>query len=569
MADEKPPKKDEKRKRRKPKRRRDKDLEKEKQKPEKQNTPHIQTPEMSISQLAQTIQGPPPRIQMSNPMSPRKQTLMRHKKSDDLLEPSFVSEVKEIKRNRKSMPPHTPPSEDDDGKYSLILSKQNMEGKASLFRHPLARIVVFHEQLQDPDQKLSAGTLLGHGEFEVFQLHNGDVTYLACGHQFVYPLLRKLKMLRTAHNQFILPLLNPERYWKIHIDTEDSSVLLELETVLKGLVKYTNLSKDKTQDHAGHDKRRAPHFTPLFNDIPESPPSAPVSPAQVNLYGDFELLPKKDWAPPRQIPDKLITSALAGFSIDSPYANGKKLLHHPKPLVNPALANPFQKGKVRSSRSDSSDMDSLLDEYEENISTTKLINFSRPQSRAPSLASSVQLPVQYQRGKMAIFPDRMSNLGSTHEEEYEEFPSTSLSQYNRARNSQSGRSRTPSDLYTSVSTWMEPSARAPTLANSRSSYSLGKAPPQGQHLKDTYREIYRSFTEHNLAQVVEKERKPKTYSKLLTVDQVNRRLGYAESVLSGRRRPNDSMNSTDVYNLVTRPQPREKPKGAITRLFGW
>ncbi|KAF3988087.1 hypothetical protein FT663_02658 [Candidozyma haemuli var. vulneris] len=655
---------------------------------------------------------PPPKSHEQPAMSPRKQTLLRHKKSSDQVsEPSFISEAKEFRKNRKQPPTHPtsssePNLEDDDHKYSMLLSQQNLQGKASLFRYQAARILVYHEQIQDPVSQSSSGTLLGHGELEIFQLHNGDVTYLACGRSFVYPLLPKLKILRISLNQFILPLSNPERYWKINIDTEDVDVIKELERILQKVVKYTNLSfaAAKTNElpsyidsgipedvqqpekpaavapdtpqtpeksrqpnnvvqaplldgsalHAGHAERtpKASHFTPYFNDIPESPPSAPVSPQQ--LYEPdpaFQLPPVNEpqWPLHRQKSSQSITSALASFNLNeqaiapktkptsklfqpkpvssphrhaNPHANPHATIHASKEIPYKQHSNPYhnrtRQAKAADAKSDSSSMDSLLDEYEENISTTKSINFNIPrsQSRTMSLASSAYpAAINYQRGKIPLVPDIRSNMGSvTHEaadeeEELDDFPKTSLSQYNKARqNTQSQKSRrsSPSELYNSVSNWMEPNVRQqPQLSHSRSNYSLASAKnsiASNRTQENTLRDIYRSITENNLHANLQQPNgrrqsigsgrgyvpRPKTNAlssqtqqhKHYPSDNSMRRgdtySQKANSARNGSRNGKEPLSSSDVYRLVSARSGRsesvngeQSKRGGISRLFGW
>lgn len=606
------------------------------------------------------------------PMSPRKQTLMRHRKSDATIgEPLFVSEVKELKKNRKPLP--APVDEVEYRKFSWDLSNQTVEDKVSLYKCPAARIVVFHEQLEDSATNASSGTLLGHGEFEIFQLHNGDVTYLACGRLFVYPLLPKLKMLRIDKNQFILPLVNPQRYWKIHIDSEDALVISELEAVLKKLVNYTNLSlngvngteggdgikgteriaQTKERKHAeerangenedyiqeglnyqeganekggtngaAHEVSRnhavytlaqpdakkdptsAGHFTPFFSHVPELPPSAPVSPSNLNLFvqDNFQLLPVKQpvfSVMPKKM-NQSINSSLANFNLAGQSHKSRingTLKHGLDDLQNVILANPYQKASngISDRHSDLSSMDSLLDEYEENISTTKSINFniSRPPSRAVSVTSSAHPPpVQYQRGKMALFPDRIINLGSHYgtveeEEEEDDFPTTSLSQYNRTRqNTRSVRSRrsSRSELYTSVSNWMEPGPRT-ALAHSKSTYSL--ASKHSTSRQPNLNEIYRSITLNNLSLIAsgkDKEHAQKAhttaskapitkglsspyYSKLLVSEQVNRKKAEVEH--RELKNKQDGLSSNEVYQLLSSREQRSEKRSGIGRFFGW
>lgn len=611
------PKKDEKRKKRKPKK-------KKLKKDADQVNGTANNEQLELKSPASPPLMAPATPSSANVLSPRKQTIMRHKKSDDSVgEPLFVSEAKEYKKNRKSVA-----TDAEDGKFSLMLANQNMEGRTSLIVCPLAKIVVYHEQLPDRSTKYSSGTLLAHGEFEIFQLHNGDVTYLSCGRSFVYPLLPKLKMLRTSRSEFVLPLVNPQRYWKIHIDSDDDAQFEDLELVLAKVVNYTNIwfaegsaqprspvaQANGQSPRAGHVKGlggpKASHMSPLFSTIPESPPSAPVSPHNLNLFDDnFELLPKRSLHPSsglrassgllRKQSGQSITSAMASFSVEEP-SNGIAKYHQPKPVAH---SNPYihkSKEKIADTKSDTSSMDSLLDEYEENISTTKSINYnlSRPPSRAVSMISSHHpAHVQYQRGKVAILPDYASNLSSNYgaleeEDDADPFPSTSLSQYNRARKgSHDNRSRksSVSELYNSVSTWMEPGHQeGPVLAHSRSLHSLAsrnKNSARAPNLTETYREIYRSITLHNLASVARDTSSVKScstsnplrpprpsadvpdpyYSKLLTSEQVGRPVKREQKP---RKAKADGLSSTEVYRLLSDREHKPKATG-LGRLFGW
>ncbi|GEQ72824.1 hypothetical protein JCM33374_g6512 [Metschnikowia sp. JCM 33374] len=489
---------------------------------------------------------------------------MRHKTSSESFpEPSFVSEVKEIKRNRRrgSAGSSKPRDADTvDGKYSLMLSNQPMEEKASLFMASTARIVSYQENVHESPLRTSPGTLLAHGEFEIFQLHGGDVTYLACGKSFVYPLLPKLNILRTSAREFVLPLVNPQRYWKIHIDSTEDSVFVGLESVLKKVVKYTNMAipaeavsapikeaefgsgplevaSSDSPSHAGHvieapaspkntpGSSKPSNYVPYFNDIPESPPSVPVSPQQVNLYKTPPTFPVNEeslssWDSTKDTAENTysITSAVASFGITNapePHENNPRatsLIHpRPHPLANRtnSLSNPFYQGKPGNShisagnkiidrqrpapedtKSESSSMDSLLDEYEETISVTKSVqhNISRPVSRTPShisAARSTALSAALQYTRLVVVPghDYETNSRPLHRRNGAEssqidgFPTASLSRYERARqDSADGRSRrsSVSELYSSTSNWMEPSQIAPVkkLASSKSTYSF-------------------------------------------------------------------------------------------------
>ena len=586
---------------------------------------------------------------VSGHMSPRKQALMRHKSTNEsIAEPLFVSEVKEYKRNRKPVP--KPASADaDDGKYSLLLANQSMEGKAALFMAPAARIVLYHEHPQDSPLRASPGTLLAHGEFEIFQLHGGDVTYLACGKTFVYPLLPRLKILRTSSCEFVLPLVNPQRYWKINIDTNDDTVFLHLEQVLQKVVKYTNLAVaeqptetiEQSEDaRAGHVSEPLPmktlehkqaHYTPLFNDIPESPPSAPISPQQTRLYKDMHTFTPPDVPfPPWELPVAVkhsvqsVTSGMANFKLEDRQfqdeAERKKLVHtrphaHSNPFYYDQIDGLQMSGsdhqlrghhvthKAKDVCSESSSMDSLLDEYEETVLVTKSIHhsISRPQSTAAShvsaARSTARSALKSVRGMYDPEPDMEHRLRAR--PHIDLLPATSLSRYEKARhNSLGGRSRQSSisELYSSTSNWMEPGQMRAKVISSKLTCSVApknhypskKEDPQ--NLSETYREIYRLITSHSPAHIAGNDGavasapvilrskelnppiKPQTKSAGLGEVYPGKHVNFKASHrnMGATRGQGDGLSSLEVFKLLSeRDKCAPQAPTGLRRLFGW
>ncbi|ODV94489.1 hypothetical protein PACTADRAFT_51316 [Pachysolen tannophilus NRRL Y-2460] len=134
-------------------------------------------------------------------------------------------------------------------KQKPITSTTVLDDKISLFSFNKAKITAFENgsSLANDDMPSSFDVsfnsldkVIGHGFFEIYQIHGGSVTYLQCG-SVVYPLLPKLKILRTSLNQFILFLSNPERYWQIFICCRDTKVLKSLENSFKKVCKYRDL----------------------------------------------------------------------------------------------------------------------------------------------------------------------------------------------------------------------------------------------------------------------------------------------------------------------------------------
>lgn len=551
---------------------------------------------------------PPPDLKLEPPavlstpqnektLSPRKQAILRHRKiASESLESGFLQEVK-MNRAKK------PGAEIEDAQPT----GSNLEDKSLLFHSLMARVTVFHEQIPEPGTLNGSGTLLGHGEFEIFLLHNGRVTYMACGRSFVYPLLPKLKLLRTGYRDFVLPLVNPHRYWKISLENIDEDGLRRLEGVLRSVVNYTSLNSAAGPDspvtpqlfasHAQPNPGAEPtalspenhRIIPYFNDIPESPPSAPMSPTHINFYDELpDLLLDK----PRAISHKSITSGIASFSVSqipevhkAPPVKMTDASDFRNPRIDQAHAGHVNSTKARvhhqspsrqkahKPASDASSMDSLLDEYEENISTTKSINYNLPKmpSHARSLASTAHVQsVRYRRGDVVLHTERMSNLGSNYDDTEDKVASSRrgrrLSHGNRSRRS------LPSELYTSVSNWMEPGKAVPrNLTHSRSTYSLASRTSANGHvnLADTYKEIYKSITLRNLAQTA-RETSGSTRS-ISARSEAPQRKETAVRLVHGihEKSSKDSLSLSEVYKLLSNREPAPKVQNSIGRFFGW
>lgn len=627
-------------------------------------------------------------LQIAN-LSPRKQSILRYKKSDDRInERSLINEAKENLKNKKKLA-HTPESQYSDKVDDSLLAERaelDMDKKVSLFRYRSSRILVFDEQHNDTnkDKSHSSGRLLGHGEFEIFQLHNGDVTYLSCGPSFVYPLLPKIKLLRINFNQFILPLVNPERYWKIFINSEERQIIELLERTLQKTVKYRNLyfgksslqplnhsdiikevDDDKATKHndtanvdgdgrhnnaSGTNTNTVPRFDSIpdkvndfhsegamnyqfpviFNEIPDSPPSAPLSPHNPDKIQSLNLLtPTKTsellpgWSIPKKTLELSITSAIASLDVRDKEATASPRANHshsknfnlsgsrkqPSPLPSQKIlqpkakrynntlhqhSNPFQDKLKYTSHNDylenksDSSMDSLLDEYEENISTTKSINFnnSRPPSRQMSITSSYSRPqINYTRGTYfhgAIEKEVDEKTNSHYNEnfDHQNFPTTSLSEYNKIRNSRGnnvnhGRSRrsSRSELYTSESNWMEPNISKLNAPNrkpqSRHSFNMQGANLDRPRMSADVKQIYRSVTQRNLSQYTNDLRANDDTKSVMSTTQapkpafnpikirspatntLHRKGSYASSILSGRT-GNESVSRYNGINELPR-----------------
>ncbi|KAK6461619.1 inheritance of peroxisomes protein 1-domain-containing protein [Scheffersomyces coipomensis] len=543
-------------------------------------------------------------------LSPRKQTLMRHKQSEEDL--NYINELKGTLKSNKTSPSFSPPVNSTSQSLSTN-TNLNMDEKVTLFKYKSSKILVYDDDDSSSYNSNNSGSLLSFGELEIFQLHKGDITYISCGSSFIYPLLPKLKILRINFNQFILPLINPERYWKIIINSDEPNVIQVLENTFERIVKYRNLYiKGTTADIKHEIKAHTPieetttipkiiktkdpirstpndfQFPIISNEIPDSPPSAPLSPHNNGLeYAPIS--PIKPPAPPHTTHHQLnkkassqsITTVMACLDVNPlPLSPTGKSLFQPKPKkMAHTNANPYQLNRLNEHDDDKSDssMDSLLDEYEENITKTKSITFtrSRPPTRPQSMASSIKYSsVNYSR----VYPNN---------NELEEFPSTSLSEYNRIHNSGGGgggavRSRrsSRSELYTSETNWMEPnfdfqsqtniSVNTPNgnnninttnpriitksksnysiNSNSQASLSLGHSQSQPQFdLNKTYRNIYKSIAQRNLKAGLEDDSNHRLPTITANVQSDFR--GSSSSQLSSSQQKRDRLYPNSTTNI--------------------
>lgn len=217
---------------------------------QQQTTDRDNSTNLNMTTVTTTTPPPPPpppqHAQEANVYkSPRKEAIMRYKQNHD----NTFNQLFDIKENLKS-------KENDDKQSQLqqatggnqVNSNHNngnhnisldLDEKVTLFKYKSLKI------LELVNQNNANGSLLAHGIFEIFQLHQGDVTYLSCGNNFIYPLLPKIKVFRINSNQFLLPLVNPERYWKIFINSEELNVINNLINVFQRNVQFISLHESE------------------------------------------------------------------------------------------------------------------------------------------------------------------------------------------------------------------------------------------------------------------------------------------------------------------------------------
>ncbi|KAI5970187.1 INP1 [Candida margitis] len=532
--------------------------------------------------------------------SPRKEVLTRQKQNEQIQNNKRVDLRDHLKpKDETNVCPSAEPHHEDLQQPVSIM----MEDKVTLFKYKLSNIVEL------PHKNDKSGSLLAHGEFEIFQLLNGSVTCLSCGGKsFIYPLLPKIKIFRISFNQFLMPMLNPERYWRITIDTEENNVLAILEGTLERNVNYIHVSDSTVSDHSPNAevteqenggntndesglansidakprelmKSPSPQNkifpTIIDTEIPESPPSAPISPTHSPIQ-QFELSPKAtrhhatsllkkssqqslstnvaclDWnnntnSQPNQQLKPRRSFHSNPYRTNSSYDDTHLSHNHEKPGGNTAYhqnntaAHTPSHIKTVDEQSEGS-MDSLLDEFEQNIARTvrNPSVYSRPVSRLQSVTSHHNPVPTYSRGKYfhgnidrdeeeededdadaaaevyedaRAFTDRrgvLPNGSSIHGDATRnggEGRATAYTSSLHDRGLHSARSRrsSRSDLYTNESGWMEPNLDASTyqktpirgssnvsssrLPKSRSNYSISSSASNGYNLGNIYRSV--------------------------------------------------------------------------------
>lgn len=564
-------------------------------------------------------------------LSPRKVALRRHEHKREPL-PEFLSEAK---KNMKPTSSNNQLSAGPDATGSLnggfVFSKQNMEGKSSLITISLAQILVYHDTNgNNASAKVTSGALLARGILEVFQLHNGDVTYMSCGESFVYPLLPKLNILRTSELTFVLPLANPRRYWKILVHAADPKLISTFENVLQNVVQYTNVVSNSSQQESerswdqltAHENIQSdgelknPLLSSFFDEVPPSPSSisaspppetAHISPIDLNLRVNSELCHNP-------IHNSAINNANHDVRNQETYAVRNQHSSHHRDEYGIETHTGYvvhDNRKLIDEKADSSSMDSLLDEYEETLSVTRSMSIYETSSNIPSLPfAALKLPSMHHHTEVRESPSKYNSDFVSVDYDWNQFKRTagrfSRKNLNNPSHGERSRKSSTSDLYTSVSNWMEPgkSANNVTMPHSKSLRSLASrqslvVPNQ---VFDIYRESSISASQTNLHR--EKGEKKHNYKQLQsnihplldhnssknTPDQasiqVKRSLqakvtgSTAESRqdlftkkknLSMKNLPrNDGLTPSEVYDLIRNRDNMIKPKSSgIRGFFGW
>ncbi|OWB59113.1 hypothetical protein B5S28_g5246 [[Candida] boidinii] len=233
--------------------------------------------------------------------------------------------------------------------------------------------LLLNSNLQQSKSILSSGSLLGHGNFEIYQITNKTITYLQCG-SVIYPILPRFKILRTDLNVFILLLSNPERYWKITLNTNDKQILNSLGSCLINICEYrslffddseineineTNENSEKAIDNTSKDETSIdsissiaeitiPNKTPITSNNLNNEISTPYIPDMIINKNSNDLIKANE----------IISSSINNLNsnvLQSPIilSSDTLILKHPIPIRPPST--------------NSSSLDSILDIFDDEI----------------------------------------------------------------------------------------------------------------------------------------------------------------------------------------------------------
>lgn len=296
----------------------------------------------------------------------------------------------------------------------LLGDQFESDERITLFDFPSAEIFTFDDYSTNVTDSKSQGRLLGHGKLEIFQLHQQKVTYLQCG-SVVHPILPRLKILKISKNQFILPLSNPERYWRIVIATGDVEVLKSIEGAFSKVCHFRNLFIQ-----TGSDDQVQPLITekplPEVATIVESTPVARFeTPLNIAPVKKSESLSS-------------ITTAVACFNLESDTSTYVEDAPPPEDI-------PLERTTSRASTLDMA-LDGFFQEPEQTLFYTPdpSIIFAHAEESRDTITTTPSLPQHYQ-----------SSLN----------PNISSSLHLPKRRTQSRSSRSTS-LYQTESSWMDP-----------------------------------------------------------------------------------------------------------------
>lgn len=124
--------------------------------------------------------------------------------------------------------------------------------KRVLFEYPTARMTAYDLDRTGLTSTIRQGSLLAEGPLQIYQLEGSQTNYLVCG-GLVHPVMRMLRVFRTGATSFVLPLYNPERYWKLDMIVNDDDIepVDLLIVVFTRICEYKDLTSDSVSEFIG------------------------------------------------------------------------------------------------------------------------------------------------------------------------------------------------------------------------------------------------------------------------------------------------------------------------------
>lgn len=148
-----------------------------------------------------------------------------------------TQEVKAMERNRT-------------GWKNLFRSKQKKthsqthnQNKFILFQLDESEISVYKPLTSSHDDmtsvlKYQSSSLISQGKFIVYKMNQNGTNYLQSG-EVIHPILPNAKVIKVNSNTYILPMRNPNRYWKLSLNSgDDSQILTSFESVIERICKF-------------------------------------------------------------------------------------------------------------------------------------------------------------------------------------------------------------------------------------------------------------------------------------------------------------------------------------------
>lgn len=82
----------------------------------------------------------------------------------------------------------------------------------------------------------SKSSLISQGKFQIYQM-NASLNYLTCG-PLTHPIMPSSKFIKINHNTFIIPLKNPVRYWRLTLNTEDTTTIETFQALVSSIAVF-------------------------------------------------------------------------------------------------------------------------------------------------------------------------------------------------------------------------------------------------------------------------------------------------------------------------------------------